>query len=1088
MPATVAPDRVFSVLAAAERPLKAKELSTLLGVPADDRGVVRDALRALVQAGRVTALEGRRFVATGAVVADRRGPAPEPSRGGGVPGVVQRKASGVGWFVPDDKSMKDAFLPPSELKATIDGDRVLARIERGTRGPTAAIVRIVARGRTSVTGQLRTSHDRRFGRSAWVEVDDNLITGPVQILDDGPGGPDPDVAVDGDVVEVQIVAPPTAMHAATGRILRRIGRRGELDTEIERLVVQAGVVRAFPPDALADAGQLGDDPGDDDIAGRLDLRDLAIVTIDGETAKDFDDAVFASQKKRTKKIDVVVCVADVSHYVTADGALDREARRRSTSIYYPGRVIPMLPEALSNGLCSLKPRVPRLCAVVRFCVDEDGSVSDERFDFGVMQSRARLTYSLVQRFFDEEDGAKEPYALPPQPKEATASTSALDEEVMDSLRLLREAALRIRKNRQARGALDFELPELVIELDPRREPVGIKPLQRAFSHKLIEDLMIAANEASARFFDGRKLPCVYRIHELPDEDKLGRFLGLAGPAYALAAGRQLPKSLLDDPSNPQALMAVMNALGDHPMRQALDMLLLRSMKQARYAVDNVGHYGLGSQAYLHFTSPIRRYPDLVVHRLLRDRLGTKKPKKPKKRREEDVDPDEALFSELEDIAATASEQERKASDLERSIQALHACWLMKDRVGETHAAIVTGVSEAGAFVRLTELFVEGLVRIAELGSEYYAYDETRLLLRGERSGELITMGTRFDVEVANVDFSRRQISFVRPRVDVGARHRHDRLAAFTRWEPRTDARSNASPGAQGRRRDRDEHDEQASRRGAHARGGGHARARAPDVAASSPEPRRGRGGPARSDERARGSRGQQRSPGAHDASEGGLDGGQRAAPRGSESRGSSARFARYADDAAVGARPAGRAAAGGAPSQPRTERSRAEASRAEPSARPGADVEQDEIDARLARWRALAADDRAINRDRRQERYERQQRGARDVGQAPGSAGRAAPEKARAQPHERPRLRGPEDLRALAASRRPDDDDDDHHHERVRRDGRARESAPANVEVSDQRRSAAPRQPRSKKAKATTKTSKSKKAKKSKPTSRRRDR
>jgi ribonuclease R len=1047
MSASAAPDRVFSVLSAAGRPLKAKDVSALLGLSADDRGAVRDTLRGLVEAGRVVQLEGRRFAVVGAAVASPGGPegarASTSRGGGGVPGVVQRKASGVGWFVPDDKTMKDAFLPPSELKAAMDGDRVLARIERGTRGPTATIVRTVSRGRTSVTGQLRTSHDRRFGRSAWVEVDDNLITGPVQILDDAPGGPDPDVAVDGDVVEVQIVSPPTAMHAATGRILRRIGRRGELDTEIERLVVQAGVVRAFPPDALADAGQLGDDPGDDDIEGRLDLRDLAIVTIDGETAKDFDDAVFASQKKRAKKIDVVVCVADVSHYVTGDGALDREARRRSTSIYYPGRVIPMLPEALSNGLCSLKPRVPRLCAVVRFSVDEDGNVADERFDFGVMKSRARLTYSLVQRFLDEEDGKQDPYAVPPQPKEATATTAALDDEVRESLRLLRQAALRIRKNRQDRGALDFELPELVIELDPRREPVGIKPLQRAFAHKLIEDLMIAANEASARFFDERKLPSVYRIHELPDDEKLGRFLGLAGPAYALATGKQLPRSLLEDPSQPSALMAVMNALGDHPMRTALDMLLLRSMKQARYSVDNVGHYGLGSQAYLHFTSPIRRYPDLVVHRLLRDRLGGKKAKKAKKRRDEDVDPDDALLSDLEDIATTASEQERKASDLERSIQALHSCWLMKDRVGETHAAIVTGVSEAGAFVRLTELFVEGLVRIAELGSEYYAYDETRLMLRGERSGELITLGTRFDVEVANVDFSRRQISFVRPRVDADARHRHDRLAGFTRWEPRTDARSNGSPGAQGRRRDHVDVDEPRHQRGGHGARGGHG----PQGGRAAYDERRGPHAGQRGDRRDGRREGPRDGPhdgrrdgprGAHHEERRGpgraeVRGGRRAQheqpraahqPRGvddalrGEGQGRNARFARYADDAAVGPRAAARA-----------DRSKAEPPRRPPppAERPD-DGERDEIDERLARWRAVAADDRAITRDRRQERYERQHRGARDVrpdvnaehrGDDTGDRReRARPEKhERPSHHERPKLRGPDDLRALAESR-----------------------------------------------------------------------
>ncbi|MBM4280610.1 MAG: VacB/RNase II family 3'-5' exoribonuclease [Deltaproteobacteria bacterium] len=1029
MPETVAPERVFSVLSAAGRPLKAKDVCAELGLSADDRAPVRDALRALVHQGRVAQLEGKRFVVIGAAVSP--GNEDRAARHtGGVAGVVQRKPSGIGWFIPDDKALKDAFVAPSELKATMDGDRVLARIERGTRGPTASIIRVVSRGRTAVTGLLRTSHDRRFGRSAWVEVDDNTLSGPVRILDDGPASTDPDIAADGDVVEVQIVSPPTAMHPATGRVLRRIGRRGELDTEIERLVVAAGVVRPFPPEALADAGRLGDDPDDDDIRDRLDLRDLAIVTIDGETAKDFDDAVYASQKRPGGPIDIVVCVADVSHYVTDGSALDREARRRSTSIYYPGRVIPMLPEALSNGLCSLKPRVPRLCAVARLVVDEDGAVSGERFDFGVMRSRARLTYSLVQRFLDEEDGVTEPYVVPPQPKEATATTAELDDEVRTSLRLLREAALRIRKNRQQRGSLDFELPELVIELDPRREPVGIKPLRRAFAHKLIEDLMIAANEASARFFAERGLPCVYRIHELPDEEKLGRFLGLAGPAYALATGRQLPKPLLDDPTQPVALMAVMNALGDHPSRQALDMLLLRSMKQARYSIDNVGHYGLGSTAYLHFTSPIRRYPDLIVHRLLRERLASKKAsKKPKKRRAEDAEPVDALVSELEDIAASASETERKASDLERSIQALHACWLMKDRVGETHEAVVTGVSEAGAFVRLTELFVEGLVRIAELGPEYYAYDESRLLLRGERSGELITMGTRFIVAVAGVDMARRQIALVRPR-DDDARGRGPARAPRRDppWEPRTDARPHAAPGAQGRRaladdeargaapgrKDWRRRDDEAPHRG---RGPG------PDSRIRRRDGANGSGPPARPGDRHVAHR-----DGGH------RDGGRRAVdadalePRG---RGRQARFALYAEDASA---PARRDEAG--PAHARHDLQR-------PTARGPVDHAvagpRDEIDERLSRWRTVADDDRAITRDRRQRHYEQQQRGARE---RTDDARGPRPERARAPADGRPRLRGPEDLRALVEGdgrQRGRHDRDDRHERSDRHDRQQRQ-------------------------------------------------
>jgi ribonuclease R len=931
MSTIVVPDQVFSVLSAAGEPLKAKEVARLLGVAADDRALVRAVLRQLVGEGRVVALPGRRFVTAAATSGPPEtitgvplaGPGDAERRGivavaghRGVLGVVQRKVSGIGWFIPDDKTQRDAFLPPAELRAVMDGDRVLARIGRGTRGPSATIVEVVARTRTSVTGVLRTVHDPRRGRDAWVEVDDNLLTGAVRIVEDGPRSHEPDIAANGDVVEVQIVTPPSDMHPATGRILRRIGRRGELDCEIERLVVQAGVVRAFPPDVLAAAGVLGDDPDDDDLAGRLDVRDQAIVTIDGETAKDFDDAVFARRPRKDGPIEVTVCVADVSHYVQKGQSLDREARRRSTSIYYPGRVIPMLPEALSNGLCSLRPAVPRLCAIVRFLVDDDGNVAHERFDFGVMKSRARLTYSLAQRFFDEEDGVPEPYVLPPQPREAPTSTAALDDEVRASLRLLRQAALRIRKNRAERGALDFELPELVIELDPRREPIAIRPLQRAFAHKLIEDLMIAANEAAARFFFRRSLPSIYRIHELPDEEKLGRFLSLAAPAYLAATGKKLPNALLEDPSATTTLMAVMNELGDHPSRQALDMLLLRSMKQARYAVLNVGHYGLGSTAYLHFTSPIRRYPDLVVHRLMRQALApstneqvpaatTKKPG-----RAEGTGNIDAQVEELEDIATTSSEQERKASELERSIQALHACWLMKDRIGEHHEAIVTGVSEAGAFVRLTELFVEGLVRIAELGPEFYVHDEARLLLRGERSGELITLGTRFTVEVTDVDFSRRQIAFVRPRRPVN----DDRIHRFVHGGPN-------DPG----------HDTR------------------PPVRGARPE----------------------RPPAG--------------ARIGRDERYPAGRHHRAREHQRPSAQP------GSSSPRPATTR-----------------PETETIESRFARWRAVAEDDRAVTRARREKRYDQQQRGAHKEGRT-----RRPSDVSPTYGTPRPRLRGPDDLRAL---------------------------------------------------------------------------
>ena len=613
MPVPVPRERVVELFQkAGGRPLKAKDVGKSLGMHADDRGEVRDLLRFLADDGVLVQLEGRRYVLAGAGNAHK--------------GVVQRKASGSGWFIPDDKKVGDAFLPPHELLGVVDGDRVLVTIAREKKGPAAKLVRVLERRRTTVTGVLKDS-----GKAKWVEADDNVLSGPIVIPPGAEGNSG--VAHDGDVVEVLIVEAPTPVTTAVGRIIRSLGKRGKLDVEIERIIAEKAIVRAFPPEVDVDAERFGSEPSAADIAGREDLRDVPLVTIDGETAKDFDDAVFASldqQGRNRGDVHVIVAIADVSHYVTFGSALDVEATRRGTSIYYPGRVIPMLPEALSNGLCSLKPNVERLCMVAEFDVRKDGAMTSFKFYEAVMRSHARLTYTKVQKFYDgDADIARE-----------------LSAPVKESLRALDEASQRLRKARQKRGALDFDVPETVGALNDKGEPVQIHALERLNAHKLIEDLMVAANEAVAQRFEEREWPCIYRIHEPPDPEKLERWKKLA----QLLAGKKL-NALQKEPISPSALMDVMAELADVPGKRALDSLLLRSMMQAKYSANNVGHYGLGSDAYLHFTSPIRRYPDLVVHRLLRDRLRGTSGGKKKKRGQDD---DDALLAQLEDIAADNS--------------------------------------------------------------------------------------------------------------------------------------------------------------------------------------------------------------------------------------------------------------------------------------------------------------------------------------------------------------------------------------------------------------------------------------------------
>jgi ribonuclease R len=639
-----------------------------------------------------------------------------PGQGDAHQGTVQRRPSGSGWFIPDDKKLPDAFLPPSELLGLIDGDRVLARLSRAPKGPVASVVRVVARPRKLVTGTLVVKRGASF-----VEVDDNVISGPIVIPPGDEGNAR--VAKDGDAVEVLIVDPPTAVTTAVGRVVRSLGQRGKLDVEVERILAEKGIVKAFPPEAEVEAREFGAEPREDDMKGREDLRDVALVTIDGETAKDFDDAVFAEKKARSKDIRVVVAIADVSHYVRAGSALDLEAYRRGTSIYYPGRVVPMLPEAISNGLCSLKPHVNRLCMVAEFTVGRDGAVSGEQLYEAVMRSHARLTYTQVQQFLDG-DGVE-----------------IITGPIADSLTLLAEAARRLRRARVERGSLDFDLPETVIALDDLGEPVKIHAMDRLESHRLIEDLMVAANEVVARRFEERGWPCIYRIHEPPKEEKLERFLKLAGTTLRRRVEVRAPRDL----------MRVMEELHDHPAKRALDVLLLRSMMQAKYDANNVGHYGLGSDAYLHFTSPIRRYPDLVVHRELRKRLTSKKRR--------NAEHEEMLHNELSDIAQHASDTERTATEIERAVDALHCAWFMKDRVGEAFEASVEGVAEFGLFVRLGEHHVEGLIPVQALPHDYYVFDDLRLRLVGERSGRAFTVGDKVKVKLGSVDVARRQITF-----------------------------------------------------------------------------------------------------------------------------------------------------------------------------------------------------------------------------------------------------------------------------------------------------------------------------------------
>jgi ribonuclease R len=701
-----------SILAAFEqdpdRPLKVREVGRFIGVSADDRKELRAMMRVLTEEGDLEVLPGKRYVVAG--------------QGEMAEGLVTLNGRGLGFVILGDKNTPDAFIPPPELPGLMAGDKVRIRVAPSPKGPVAQKIQVVTRARPKVTGTLV-----RQRRGLWVECPPEVLGSPLIIPPGTEGGAEG--IEDGTVVEVFIEQYPTHITSGVGRVVRVIGKSGDISVEVDRLLADSGIPRHFSPETLAAASSLGAVPSQEDMAGREDLRAVPLCTIDGATAKDFDDAVYG--RREGKDFVVTVAIADVSHYVKEGEPLDVDARARGTSVYYPGAVVPMLPEALSNGLCSLNPHVDRLCMCVEMTISPQGKAKKARFFEGVMKSHARLTYMQVAGYFEGEP---------------LANASA---KVKKSIDVLRDVAAALRKARLARGAMDFDLPEGVVKTDDDGMPLSIRPLARNDAHKLIEELMLAANEAVASRFEQRGLPSIYRIHEPPNEQKVKRFLTLAkilskeqGVAPPRESGKQAVPSARD-------IRGILEPLKASPLKQALDFLLLRAMMQAKYSAENVGHYSLSSDAYTHFTSPIRRYPDLVVHRLLRDHI-----RHPRKKLDDVAAEDR--FEVLDATGATCSEQERRATDVERQIQALCGVWLLRHRVGQEFQGAVSGCAEFGIFVRLDDPYVEGMVHVSGLG-DFMNYDELRLRLFGGRSGFDVGVGDVVKVRVQNVDVHNRKV-------------------------------------------------------------------------------------------------------------------------------------------------------------------------------------------------------------------------------------------------------------------------------------------------------------------------------------------
>jgi ribonuclease R len=629
-------------------------------------------------------------------------------------GTLTLKPEGYGFVSPllGGPRDEDLFIPPRQAQGAMDGDVVRARAVPGRDGRSVGeILEVVETRRQLALGTYCTG-----GKAAWVEPHDRVLTQNIVV-------PRDPRARDGEMVKVRLRRDEAARQHGelTGEVIAVLGPRGDARYEILATAYAFGFSDEFDPATLLAAEGVPDRVRPEDAQGRRDLRSLPLVTIDGEDARDFDDAVHVARTPHGYRL--VVAIADVAHYVPPNGALDREALRRATSVYFPGTVLPMLPERLSNGICSLNPDVDRLCMVCDLALDETGRPLHADIYDAVMRSHARLTYTQVAE------------ALSGHPSPEL-------KQLLPDLQLAGELAKKMTAQRKERGSIDFDLPEPKIVLKEDGTVLEIAQRPRNDAHRLVEEFMLAANEGVARFFDARGLPTVYRIHDEPDDEKLASFAALAQ-----AHGFSLPEKL-----TPKALNDFLQSLAGKPQQKALNSLLLRAMMQAQYSPENIGHYGLAAPTYLHFTSPIRRYPDLMVHRLLKEHWARAGRALREAEREE-------LSEYLAGIAAQCSERERASMKAERDIDAYYAAVFMQDKVGEEYDAVVGGVAEIGLFCELEGPSVEGLLPATELGDGVVLDPELHRLVVGT-TGKAYGVGDELRVRVASADPVKRRIGLV----------------------------------------------------------------------------------------------------------------------------------------------------------------------------------------------------------------------------------------------------------------------------------------------------------------------------------------
>ena len=691
------PSREFVLHLLEERgaPIPEDELCGMLHITRDEADLFSRRLRAMERDGQL--------------MRNRKGALCMVDKLDLIKGKVQGHPDGFGFVIPEDGS-DDLVLSAKEMHSVLHGDTVMVRVagmdKRGRR--EAKIVEVLEFANTRVVGRLYEDHGIRF-----VVAENRRISQDILVAPGGSGG-----AVAGQVVVLEVLQQPSKHAQPIGRIVEVLGNYADPGMEIEIALRKHDLPNEFPRDAKHQAEKFAPTVSPADHAGRESVAKLPLVTIDGETARDFDDAVYC--EPHGKGFRLVVAIADVSHYVQSGDALDKEALNRGNSVYFPRRVIPMLPEELSNGLCSLNPNVDRLCMVCDMQISKQGEIENYRFYASVMFSHARLTYTQVAAMLADANG--------PEAKQFA--------EVLPHVRNLHALFQTLLGAREKRGAIDFETIETQMMFNDQGKIERIVPVVRNDAHRLIEECMLAANACTAHFLQEHKHPVLYRVHEGPTPEKLE-----AVREFLKEFGLQLGGG-----DEPQAAdySKLLGKLKGRPDAALLQTVMLRSLRQARYCPDNTGHFGLGYEAYTHFTSPIRRYPDLLVHRAIKAVLAGKQ-YTPKEK--------------WEVLGEHCSMTERRADEATRDVEAWLKCFYMRDHLGSAFDGTISSVTGFGIFVALDDIYTEGLVHVSELGADYFHFDPAKHMMLGERTGKRYRLGDRVRVKVVRVDMESTKIDF-----------------------------------------------------------------------------------------------------------------------------------------------------------------------------------------------------------------------------------------------------------------------------------------------------------------------------------------